>query len=528
VRNLPSQPKVSPSVVQLPIPIVDHDEHNSTSQSTPHIEDPESPTAPVPIHLPPPPVPAAPVTPPLALRRSKRAVQPPREWWKITHTPPVDSSSSEDESSTDNNQYEDVEFAALAGGYYEPNTYKQAMKSQDAEKWRQAAEEEIKSLHANGTWDLVPLPEGRKAVGSRWVFRVKRNADGSVERYKARLVAKGYLQCPGVDYTEVFSPTFRMASIRTIIALAAKHKYLLHSIDISSAFLNGDLEEEIYMEQPTGFEEKGSNYVCKLKKSLYGLKQSARQWNKKLHTTLVELGYKRLESDRSIYVYSKDGVLVIIPVFIDDITLASNSQYKIDNTIRELEKHFKLRNLGPASFLLGIKIAVDSKTHSISLSQHQYIEDMLDHYGFATCNAVTTPLDPGLVLEKTKTLSDTDKEFMAKAPYINAVGSLPYLAQCTRPDIAYAVGALARYNSNPSPTHWNAVAHLFKYLQGTKYYELVYGATGQEEIFVTYSDSNHGACKDTGRSTGGYVVKIGGAAVSWSSKLQSIVALSTT
>ena len=477
----------------------------------------------------------APPTPPIALRKPRRNVQPPGEWWKVRQPAPAvesesepDSDSGQSSSQDSSLEDEDGEFAGVAGGFYEPNTYKQAMKSNDAELWQQAAEEEINSLNANGTWDIVPLPKDRKPIGSRWVFRVKRNADGTVERYKARVVAKGFSQRPGLDYTEVFAPTFRMASIRTIIALAAKHDYHLHSIDISSAFLNGDLEEEIYMEQPPGFVQFGPQFVCKLKKSLYGLKQSARQWNKKLNSTLFNLGFKRLESDRSIYVFVKDGVLLIIPVFIDDITLASNSQSKINNTIKELELHFKLRNLGPSSWLLGMKITRDLPNHSISLSQHQYTTDILNQYGFADCSPISTPMDPGLVLQKTQSLSEEDKEFMSKVPYLSAVGSLTYLAQCTRPDIAYAVGTLAKFNSNPSPIHWKAVKHVFRYLQGTKDYQLVYKPNEEKELFITYSDSNHGACKDTGRSTGGYVVKIGTGAVSWSSKLQSVVALSST
>jgi hypothetical protein len=179
---------------------------------------------------------------------------------------------------------------------------------------------------------------------------------------------------------------------------------------------------------------------------------------------MLQMGYKRMESDRSVYVYAKDGVLVIIPVFINDITLAGNSEEMLDKTIKELETHFKLRDLGPTEFLLGIKITRDLANHSIAISQKQYIVDMLDHYGFSGCSPISTPMDPGLVLEKTKSLSEEDKEFMSRAPYISAVGSLTYLAICTRPDISYAVGTLARYSSNPSPIHWKAVKHLFRYL----------------------------------------------------------------
>ena len=549
--NQSATSNISPSVREMPMhtpaPEPMHTLPSDTVQSSPPpleaLQLPDmppsftpsfSPSPSPPPSLPPVPEVSPPSTPPLAVRRPRRHVQPPGQWWRVRHPTPViesesfDFNSEESDLQESNSEDENVEVAAVAGGFYEPNTYKQAMKSPDAALWQEAAEEEINSLNANGTWDIVPLPEDRKAIGSRWVFKVKRNADGSVERYKARVVAKGCSQRPGLDYIEVFAPTFRMASIRTIIALAAKHDYHLHSIDISSAFLNGDLEEEIYMEHPPGFVQFGPHYVCKLKKSLYGLKQSARQWNKKLHSTLLTLGFKRLESDRSIYVYVKDGVLLIIPVFIDDITLASNSQKKIDSTIKELESHFKLRNLGPTSWLLGIKVTRDLSQHSISLSQHQYITDMLKQYGFADCSPISTPMDPGLVLQKTQILSNEDKEFMSKVPYLSAVGSLTYLAQCTRPDIAYTIGTLAKYNSNPAPIHWKAVKHVFRYLQGTKDYELVYKPSEEKELFITYSDSDHGACKDTGRSTGGYVVKIGTGAVSWSSKLQPVVALSTT
>ena len=550
--NQSATSKIVPSVFKVPMPTADsHSEPNHsppvvTVQTPPSITPPLlspptspllNPATPTPSPSPPPsPTEQAPHSPtlPLALRRSKRVIQPPGEWWKIRHPTPI-TSDTESESGSELSEVEeeptleDPEFAGVAGGFYEPNTYNQAMKSPDAELWQKAAEEEINSLNANGTWDIVPLPKDRQAIGSRWVFRVKRNSDGSVERYKARVVAKGFSQRPGLDYVEVFAPTFRMASIRTIIALAAKHDYHLHSIDISSAFLNGDLEEVIYMVQPPGFVQFGPDFVCKLKKSLYGLKQAARQWNKKLHSTLIKLGYKRLESDRSIYVYAKEGILVIIPVFIDDITLASNSKAKIDATIKELECHFKLRNLGPTSWLLGMKITRDLSNHSISLSQHQYITDILNQFGFADCNPISTPMDPGLVLQKTQSLSDEDKEFMSKVPYLSAVGSLTYLAQSTRPDIAFAVGTLAKFNSNPSPIHWKAVKHVFRYLQATKDYQLTYKSDpGEQELFITYSDANHGACKDTGRSTGGYAVKIGTGAVSWSSKLQSVVALSTT
>ena len=207
------------------------------------------------------------------------------------------------------------------------------MKSDDAHLWEEAALTEYDTLQKNGTWDIVELPPGHKAIGAGWVFKVKRNADGSVERYKARIVAKGYSQRPGIDYNEVFAPTFRPATLRLVAALAAIEDLELRSVDISAAFTQGDLDETIYMQQPEGFHQGGPNMVLKLNKPLYGLKQAARQWNIKLHTVLTEMGFKRIESDRSVYIYSDGEVKIIVPIYIDDITLASKSTAALDKTV---------------------------------------------------------------------------------------------------------------------------------------------------------------------------------------------------
>ena len=247
----------------------------------------------------------------------------------------------------------------------------------------------------NRTWEIVKLPPDKKAIGSGWVYKVKRNADGSIERYKGRLVAKGFSQRPGLDFTEVFAPTARQASIRLILALAAIEDLHLHSIDISHAFINGELEEEIYMEQPEGFQEHGPEYVCKLGCAIYGLHQASRVWNKDLHSTLTSMGFKCLESDWSIYLSSRDDIRIIMPVVVDDMTLASKSQGAIDDFIKELSQHYDLRNLGPTSFFLGIEIKRDRPNRTISLCQRQYIVNMLEHFKLTDCNSVLTPIDPG-------------------------------------------------------------------------------------------------------------------------------------
>jgi hypothetical protein len=249
-----------------------------------------------------------------------------------------------------------------------------------------------------------------------------------------------------------------------ILALSAIEDLELRSVDISSAFLNGDLDEEIYMKQPEGSHEGGPNHVCKLKKSLYGLKQAARQWNKKLHATLQSMGFKCLDSDRSIYIYVKDDVCIIVPIYIDDITLASKFAAALDKAVHTLFQHFKLRDLGPTKFLLGVEITRDRSKHSISLSQRQYIIDMLECFKMSDCKPVSTPMTPGLQLTKEMGPKTEEDIFaMSSIPYLSAVGSLSFAAIFTHPDIAFAVGYLAHFNSNPGPAHWVAVKHLFRH-----------------------------------------------------------------
>ena len=421
-------------------------------------------------------------------------------------------------------------FKASQEHFGEPRSIAEVMKlaPDERERWLKAAQDELQSLIENGTFELVQLPPGRKAIGSR-CFRVKRNADGSIERYKGRLVAKGFSQRPGFDYNETFAPTPKWASIRAILALAALEDLELESVDISSAYLNGELKEEVYMKQPEGFEEKSPEWVWRLRKSLYGLKQAGRCWHEKLHEVLTKLGFDRLVCEHSVWVYLRDGVRVIIPVFVDDITIAAKSKDAIQRVKDELRAHFKLRDLGPTSWLLGVKIDRDRSKHSLSISQRQYALDILERYGFSNCDPVGTPMDPGLRLSADMGPS-TPSEIreMQDVPYGQAVGSLFYLAVATRPDISRTVGNLARFSKNPGMAHWKAVKHLFRYIKGTLDYKLTYSPSSDSEPFTSYTDADHAGCPDTGRSTSGYVIKMGTGAISWSSRLQSIVALSTT
>ena len=387
----------------------------------------------------------------------------------------------------------------------------------EAEKWYKAALEEIQSLVENGTFELVQLPPGRKAIGSRWVFKVKRNADGSIERYKARrVVAQGFAQRPGFDYTETFAPTPKWAALRAILALAAIKDLELESVDISSAYLNGELAEEVYIRQPEGFVEKGKDWHWRLLKSLYGLKQAGRCWHQKLNQVLEQLGFKRTVCEHSIWVFHREEEQVIVPVFIDDMTIAAKSKEAIQRVKNDLKKHFKLRDLGPTSFLLGVEVKRDRSTCTLTLSQRQYVLDLLERFSLADSNSVTTPMDPSIRLSSAYSpKSQKDIEAMRSVPYLQAVGALMYLAVATRPDISYAVGVLARFSKNPGPLHWKAVKHLFRYLKGTLDYKLTYsGSAPSSELFTTFTDADHAGNPDNGRSTSGYVVKMGNGAQS--------------
>jgi hypothetical protein len=242
------------------------------------------------------------------------------------------------------------------------------------------------------------------------------------------------------------------------------------------------------------------------------------------------MGFKKIRSDSSVWVFARDGFHVIVPVFVDDMTLVSKSKGKIAEVKEELRKHFKLRDLGPTEYLLGVKIERDRSKRTLSLSQRKYILDILMRYGFGSCSTVSTPMNPGVNLSQDQCpKSKEELEEMRSVPYAHAVGALMYLAISSRPDIAYVVGVLSRFSSNPGRAHWAAVKHLFRYLQGTLDMKLIYAPDPKSTtLFTTFTDADHAGCKDSGRSTGSFVVKIGTGAVSWKSKLQPIVALSTT
>jgi hypothetical protein len=405
----------------------------------------------------------------------------------------------------------------------EPTTYNEAVGASDGDKWMAAINDEYASLMENKTWTLTPLPKGRKAIGCKWVFRVKRNADGSIEKYKARLCAKGYSQVKGLDFNETFAPVAKFSSLRILLSIAAVQDLEVHHMDVKCAFLNGDLEEEIYMQQPEGFIEEGKeSLVCKLQRSLYGLKQSPRAWNQKLDAELKELGFMRSEADHSLYIHFHEHDLVFVIVYVDDMLILSNSIPQVQALKRNLERKFKMTDLGEATFFLGMEIKRDREHRTMQLSQRRYVNDILKRFNMESCKPVGTPIATKTKLKR----ADDEETTMDRSLYQSAVGSLMYLMVSTRPDIAYSVGAVSQFMANPMEDHYMVVKRIFRYLQGTAAVCLELG--GEQLLVEGFSDADWAACEESRKSTTGYVFKVGVGAVSWASKRQPTVALSTT
>ena len=352
----------------------------------------------------------------------------------------------------------------------EPESFEEAMIDDRKKKWFSAMQDEMKSLHENKTFELVKLPKGKKALKNKWVFRIKREEHNLQPRFKARLVVKGFSQRKGIDFDEIFSPVVKMTSIRTVLGLAASLDLEIEQMDVKTAFLHGNLEEEIYMEQPEGFKEKGKeDYVCKLKKSLYGLKQAPRQWYKKFEFVMGEQGYKKTTSDHCVFVQKfSDDDFIILLLYVDDMLIIGHNISRINSLKKQLSKSFAMKDLGPAGQILGMKISRDRGAKKLWLSQEKYIEKVLQRFNMDKAKAVSCPIANHFKLSTRQCPStDREKEEMDRFPYASAVGSLMYAMVCTRPDIAHSVGVVSRFLSNPGKEHWAAVKWILRYLRGT-------------------------------------------------------------
>lgn len=411
----------------------------------------------------------------------------------------------------------------------EPATYKQAMTSPSSKQWQEAMQSELDSMSENQVWDLVDLPDGYQAIGSKWVFKLKKDKDGKLEVFKARLVAKGYRQVHGVDYDETFSPVAMLKSIRIMLAIAAYYDYEIWQMDVKTAFLNGVLTETVFMTQPEGFEDpKNAKKVCKLKKSIYGLKQASRSWNIRFDEAVSDFGFIKNADESCVYKKVSGSKIAFLVLYVDDILLIGNDIPMLNSVKIWLGKCFSMKDLGEAQYILGIKIYRDRSKKMIGLSQSTYINKVLDRFKMADSKRGYLPMSHGMTLSKTqcpKTLDERRR--MNGIPYASLIGSIMYAMICTRPDVAYALSATSRYQSDPGEAHWTAAKNILKYLKRHKDDFLVYG--GDDELIVKgYTDASFQTDKDDFRSQSGFVFCLNGGAVSWKSAKQSTIADSTT
>lgn len=423
----------------------------------------------------------------------------------------------------------------------------QAVHGPYAEEWHRAIASEMKSIIKNDTWTITERPKDQKVIGSRVVLRNKYKHDGTLDRRKARIVARGFAQRPGVDFNETFAPVARVGSIRTIMALAVENGMTVNQFDITTAYLNGTLEEKVHMEvpkytaealknvimtEPTNSDVKRkctsmideldkSDRVCLLKKALYGLRQAGRCWNTRINKELLNFGAKKSTADPCVYSKGSGKNLLLISVYVDDFLVASPDRNEITKFGQYLSNIFEVTDLGTVSYCLGMEF--NRNEDEITICQAGYVRDILDRFGMSESKSVSTPLDPGIKLNKNEDEPDSEERML---PYRELVGALMYLAVCTRPDIAYAVSYLSQFNCCYKTSHWIAAKRVLRYLQDTRRMGLRFRKTGRS--LKGFVDADWANCPYDRKSYTGYAFILAGCPISWEAKKQKTVALSST
>lgn len=401
-----------------------------------------------------------------------------------------------------------------------PSTVQEALNSGERNYWKEAMDDEYKALMENNAWVLVNKPNSQKIVQCKWVFTVKDDVTGK-KRYKARLVAKGFTQQFGVDYNETFSPVVRNSTLKLLFALSVMLNLSIDHVDVSTAFLNGELTENIYMYQPEGF-VYDNNKVCLLKKAIYGLKQASRVWNKKVESILLKAGYKQSKFESCVYIKCVDKCIMFVAVYVDDFLIFSNDENEKCNLKKLLSDNFKVKDLGKAKRCLGLNITNDCENGIVKIDQKHYIDELVSKFGLNESKSVTTPIEAGLKLDR------ADKCDVS-IPYQCLIGSLMFLAVNTRPDIAYAVSYLSQFNTCYADVHYKHAKRVLKYLKGTSDYGLVFRKQSVDVMNIcAYADADWANDHIDRKSYTGYVFKLAGSAISWEAKKQQSVSLSST
>ena len=402
--------------------------------------------------------------------------------------------------------------------------------------WVAAMNEELEALELNDTWEITPLPHGKSAIGCKWLYKTKYHSDGTLERHKSRLVVLGNKQKYGIDYEETFAPVAKLATVRSLLAVAAIKDWAVHQMDVKNAFLHGDLQETVFMKLPPGYKKQGDRIqlqaqgescsenstkpelVCRLKKSLYGLKQAPRQWFSKLSSALKEHNFEQSKSDYSLFTKAQGSNLTCILVYVDDLLLAGNTEEGITAAKALLSHHFQMKDMGPVSYFLGIE--VDRSSKGIFLSQHKYVQDLLQEYNLKGCRALKLPMDTHEKLTAT-----TGEPLHDPEAYQRLIGKLIYLT-ITRPDIAFAVHVLSKFMHKPTSSHYQAGIRVLRYLAYCPHQGILLSRQSAANL-TAYCDSDWAGCATTRRSTYEFCILLGSSPLSWKSKRQSVVARST-
>jgi len=412
-----------------------------------------------------------------------------------------------------------------------PKNHKEAMASEDADKWMLAAMEEMTSLQINNVYSLVKRPTNKKTIKTRYVYSIKELANGDIDKYKVRYVVKGFNQIHGIDYMETFSPVIKSKSVKILLSMANAEGWQVHQMDVKTAFLNAELTELLYVEQPDGFVNKQyPGYVWKLNKALYGLKQSPREWWLTMRDLLYSLGFEACNLDPCIFVLVKDGVKSYIGLYVDDLQITGNYLKQINEIKGQFNTRFQMKDLGLVSYMLGLEIKMNTKLKHLTICQEKYVNDLLVQFELDTLRPVSIPMDPStkLSIQSCPELGSPEYKEMQHKPYRELVGALMYLACATRPDISHAVGEVARFVCNPGMNHWKAVVYICRYLVGTANYGLHFDGNVKDGGQVHgYSDADWGGDVDTRRSKTGYAIFMNGGCASWRSKLQKCISQST-
>ncbi|KAL8109911.1 hypothetical protein AgCh_025854 [Apium graveolens] len=398
----------------------------------------------------------------------------------------------------------------------EPKKIDEALLDPD---WISVMQEELDQFERSKALKLVPAPKNRSIIGTKWVFRNKMDENGIVTRNKARLVAKGYSQEKGIDYDETFAPVARLEAIRIFLEFTAHSNFKVYQMDVKSAFLNGELEEEVYVQQPHSFEDpKFPNFVYKLLKALYGLKQAPRAWYDTLSDFLLKHGFTRGTIDKTLFYkkYGKD--MILVQIYVDDIIFGSTNEKLCQRFSKLMQSEYKMSMMGELSFFLGLQ--VNQRSDGIFIIQIKYVKDILKKFGMVDCSLASTPMSTATKLDEDKKGKSVDI-----SSYRGMIGSLLYLT-ASRLDIMFATCLCARFQANPKESHLMDVKRIFRYLKGTPNLGLWYPKrTGFEA--VGYTDADFAGCRVDRKSTSGSCQFLGQRLVSWYSKKQQYVSTST-